>query len=254
MRIMTSNEILLSAMKQSAIDLGCEAEDFTKKEPVVVLSKKHENARRYLTLPFFFELASYGSNIVASVSPEIAEFTREYISRPDFEHCFESPALYELNAELAKYSMRIFHMAEYFLPDLEALNNASKQNVCPFPVRILTQPDFAGLYKPEWPNALCEKRKELDVLGVAAYDNGKMIGFAACSADCDGMWQIGIDVLPDYRRLGIAKSLVTRLACEILDRGKIPFYCAAWSNLKSVRCAIASGFRPAWVEITAKPI
>ena len=28
--------------------------------------------------------------------------------------------------------------------------------------------------------------------------------------------------------------------------------CAAWSNVKSVRNAIKSGFRPTWVEMTAK--
>ena len=79
-----------------------------------------------------------------------------------------------------------------------------------------------------------------------------MIGLAACSADCDSMWQIGVDVLPDYRRKGIASALTSKLALEILKEGKVPFYCAAWSNLKSVRNAIKSGFRPAWIELTAK--
>ena len=32
----------------------------------------------------------------------------------------------------------------------------------------------------------------------------------------------------------------------------LPFYCAAWSNIKSVRNAIRCGFRPAWVELTAR--
>ena len=68
------------------------------------------------------------------------------------------------------------------------------------------------------------------------------------------MWQIGIDVLPDYRRRGIAASLTSRLALEIFQRGKVPFYCAAWSNIASVRNAIRCGFRPAWAELTAKPI
>ena len=67
------------------------------------------------------------------------------------------------------------------------------------------------------------------------------------------MRQIGIDVLPEYRRQGIASALTSRLAVEILERGKVPFYCAAWSNIRSVRNAIRSGFRPAWVEMTAKP-
>lgn len=81
-----------------------------------------------------------------------------------------------------------------------------------------------------------------------AYDDGKLIGLPGCSADCDTMWQIGIDVLSEYRRQGIAAALTSRLAIEILKREKVPFYCGSWSNLGSVRNAIKSGLRPAWVE------
>ena len=66
------------------------------------------------------------------------------------------------------------------------------------------------------------------------------------------MWQIGIDVLPAYRRQGIASALTSRLALAILERDKIPFYCAAWSNLRSVRNALRCGFRPAWVELNVR--
>ena len=76
---------------------------------------------------------------------------------------------------------------------------------------------------------------------------------AGCSADCEDMWQIGVDVLPDYRRQGIAAALTSRLAREIIARDKVPFYCSAWSNIRSVRNAVKSGFIPAWVEMTAKP-
>ena len=67
------------------------------------------------------------------------------------------------------------------------------------------------------------------------------------------MWQIGVDVLPDYRRQGVASALTSRLAKEIIAREKVPFYCSAWSNIRSARNAIKSGFIPAWVEMTAKP-
>lgn len=60
-------------------------------------------------------------------------------------------------------------------------------------------------------------------------------------------------MLPEYRIKGIASALTSRLAIEILERGKVPFYCCAWSNLKSAKNAIRSGFRPAWVEMTVKP-
>ena len=94
--------------------------------------------------------------------------------------------------------------------------------------------------------------RERDVLAVGAYDNGKLIGLAGCSADCEMMYQIGVDVLPEYRRKGIASAVTSKLALEVLALGKVPFYCAAWSNIKSVRNAIKSGFRPAWVELTAR--
>ena len=86
-----------------------------------------------------------------------------------------------------------------------------------------------------------------------AYEHGNLIGLAACSADCDSMWQIGIDVLPEYRRKGIASSLTSKLAIEIIKREKVPFYCCAWCNIKSARNAVKSGFRPAWAEMTVKP-
>ena len=64
------------------------------------------------------------------------------------------------------------------------------------------------------------------------------------------MWQIGIDVLSEYRQQGIATALTAALAKEILKRDKVPFYSSAWSNVRSVRNGIKSGFIPAWVAMT----
>ena len=236
-------------MAQSAIDLCAEPGDFEKSENVIVTSRDCEGARRYLKLPFSCQLVSYGNNVVASVLPEFRELTEKYINSYPVEHLFETPHLHVLNEALMQKGQKVCFMAEYFLPDLSALHRLD----CPYELRILTQKDFSELYLPEWSNALCEKRKELDVLGVGAYDGERLVGLAGCSADCDTMWQIGIDVLPEYRRQGISSALTSRLAIEILSRGKVPFYCAAWSNVRSVRNAIKSGFRPAWVEMTAKP-
>lgn len=247
---MTNREILKIAMEQSAIDLGANAADFEKNENVIVTSTVSDGARRYLKLPFTCQIVSYGNNAVASVSPEFRELTENYINKYPVEHLFETPNMHVLNEAMLKKGQKICFMAEYFLPDLNALRPIA----CNYGLKILTQKDFSDLYLPQWSNALCEARKHLDVLGVGAYDDDRLIGLAGCSADCDGMWQIGIDVLPEYRRQGIASALTSLLAIEILNRGKVPFYCAAWSNIRSVRNAIKSGFRPAWVEMTAKSI
>ena len=245
---MTNREILEIAMRQSAADLCAEAGDFRKNENVIVISGVNDAARKYLHLPFSCQLVSYGGNVVASVTPEYREITEAYINKYAVEHLFETPNLHVLNDALMKKGEKICFMAEYFLPDVDLLRPLD----CPYEMRLLEKVDFADLYLPEWSNALCEKRKQLDILAIGAYDGDRLVGLAGASADCDTMWQIGIDVLPEYRRQGVASALTSRLALEILKRGRVPFYCAAWSNVRSVRNAIKSGFRPAWVEMTAK--
>lgn len=247
--ILANKNILQIAMQQSAIDANCNTEDFLRTDNVIVLSKEHPSARRYLKLPHVCNLISYGSNIVATISEEFETIVNEYISKYSVEHCFETPNMHILNDAFEKKGYRVCFIAEYFLPDVNAL----RELPCNFECRVLTQEDFKDLYTEQWSNALCQSRKDLDVLGVGAYDNEKLVGLAGCSADCDTMWQIGVDVIPQYRRQGIAASLTSKLAIEILQRGKVPFYCCAWSNVKSARNAIKSGFRPAWVEMTVKP-
>ncbi len=246
--MMTNQEILSVALQQSAYDCNCRAEDFLKDTNVTVLSKKHPKARCYVPLPLECDLVSYGNNIVAQVSERLMDTVTSYIQKYPVEHCFETPNMNVLNEELLQYGLKVCFMAEYFLPDMECLQRLP----CEYEVRILHTEDFAGLYTQEWSNALCGDRKERDVLAAGAYENGKLIGLAGCSADCETMWQIGVDVLPSHRRKGVASALTSHLALETLALGKVPFYCAAWSNIKSVRNAIRSGFRPAWVEMTAR--
>ena len=247
---MTNKDVWRIALQQSAYDFGCAPEDFLRSDNVMTVSRSDPRARKYLPLPFACDLVSYGSNIVAQTSKELAAVVKSYIDKYPTEHCFETPNMHVLDALLEPYGYKVCYMAEYFLPNLERLRSLD----CGYEMRVLHQPDFAELYLPEWSNALCEKRKELDVLGVGAYDGDKLIGLAGCSADCEDMYQIGIDVLPQYRRQGVASALTSRLALEVLKLDKVPFYCAAWCNIKSARNAVKCGFSPAWAELTARDI
>lgn len=247
---MTNQEIFQIALEQSAKELNCSQEAFLAGDNLITTPGSMEGARKYYKDSFVCHLVSYGSNIVATVREDLQESVSAYIHKYAIEHCFETPNLYVLNSVLEQKGLRICLMAEYFLPDIDRL----EQLPCDYEMKLLGAEDFKELYVSQWSNALCKERKELDVLVVGAYDNGRLIGLATCSADCEDMWQIGIDVLPEYRRKNIAAALTSRLAIQILNRGKVPFYCAAWSNVKSVRNAVKCGFKPAWVEITAKPI
>ncbi len=245
---MTNKEILQIALQQSARDLGCDMADFMETKNKVVLSKKNDLARAYLPLPLECDMVSYGNNIVAQVSPRMKPLVEWYIGKYDIHHCFETPNVIALNERLAEFDYKVCFMAEYFLPDVDLL----KEQPCDYEIRVLTPEEFEDYYTETWSNALCKDRRHLDVLAVGAYDGEKLIGLAGCSADCDTMYQIGVDVLPEYRRRGIAAAVTSKLAVCILKMGKVPFYCAAWSNIKSVRNALKCGFRPAWVELTAR--
>ena len=247
---MTHQEMLWIAMAQSAEDIGCRAEDFRADVPVIVPHRLGPNARSYLKEPILCHLVSYGNNVVAAAEPDVIGIAEEYVRRNTFYRCFETPAMHWLDYRLAGMGYKTCFLSEYYLPDPERIPELS----CAAALRVLEPPEFDPLYLPEWSNALCADRKQLDVLGVGAYDEGRLVGLAACSADCGAMWQIGVDVLPAYRRRGIASAMTSRLAREILRRGKVPFYCSAWSNLRSVRNAVKSGFIPTWVELTVKPV
>lgn len=246
---MTNREIRETALRQSAWDCHCQPEDFLREENVVTLSEPHPQARRYLPLPLECDLVSYGGNIVAQVSGRTAEAVRAYIGMFPAYGCFETPGVHRLDALLAPFGLKVCFMALYYLPDVTRL----EAQTCGCTLRILPGDALDGLYQPEWSHCLTFDEPARDVLAVGAYDGEKLVGLAGCSADCEEMWQIGVDVLPTYRRKGIGAAVTSRLALEILAAGKVPFYCAAWSNIRSAGNAIRCGFRPAWAELTARP-
>ena len=247
---MTNKDILRIAMEQSAADIGCRPDDFLADNNVVVPFQLYADAKKYYKLPIACNFVSYGNNLVAAAADDVSDIVKEYIGKFDFYHCFETPNMHWLNERLASKGYAVCFMAEYYLPNLSRLSELP----CSYTLKMLEKDQFEELYLPKWSNALCSDRKELDVLGVGAYDGNKLIGLAGCSADAKEMWQIGVDVLPEYRRRGIASAITSKLAIEILARNKVPFYCSAWSNIRSVRNGIKSGFIPAWVEMTVKPV
>ena len=132
---------------------------------------------------------------------------------------FETPVLLSLNGELLKYGHQVCFMAEYYLPVPELIIPQE----CPYRLSVMEKPDFEKYYSPRFGNAICAEHAERDVLAVGAFDGSELVGLAGASADCGSMWQIGVDVLPEYRRRGIASAVTSRLAREIMDVARCRF-------------------------------
>lgn len=247
---MNNKDILRIAMEQSAIDFNCAIDAFVNSGNTVVISKLKEGAKKCYKKPHFCSFAYYGSGLVVSVDKQIKEFISEFVNRHPNYTSFDAPQLIFLNKELEKYNMCVCHIAEFFLPDIEKQVLVNK-NV---DVVVLSEEEIPLLYKDDrfhmalgYNNDTSKK----DVLAVVGYIDGKIVGVAGASNYSETMYNVGIDVLPEYRRLGVATTLTKILTDKIINRGKVPFYCTAWSNIPSKNNAIKSGYRNAWVEMAA---
>lgn len=82
-----------------------------------------------------------------------------------------------------------------------------------------------------------------------ARDNNKIIGVAgAAESSTDGVWEIGIDVMEEYRNARLGTYLVRGLTRELLVRNIIPFYSASITNIGSQMVASRCDYIPFWVD------
>ncbi|GGD77967.1 hypothetical protein GCM10010911_39960 [Paenibacillus nasutitermitis] len=91
-----------------------------------------------------------------------------------------------------------------------------------------------------------------DRLASVAEHKGKIVGIAGASEDSELMWQVGVDVLPEYQGLGIGKAIVGTLTKRIINEGIVPYYSTEVSNLQSRQLAISLGYKPAWIQLYAR--
>ena len=235
---------------QLSYDLNCDPTDFSREENVITRAVMHEKRRVFTDKDIFFRMATFGKNTVISADEELHPWLEEWVQDKSGIWLFEQHNFYELERKLRVYGHKMALTHHMFMPEPRFLNITTDLKI-----RWLEQKDIAEYYgRKEFPNALCDRfyPKRPDVLAVAALDGDKMMGMAGCSADAPDMWQIGIDVLPEYRGRGIAKTLVSLLRDETFRRGAIPYYGTSLSNLGSWKTALACGFVPAWIEVESK--
>ncbi len=246
---MTKTEIYGAVRDQLSRELSCEPGDFLGEDNVITGFRLHEKRRRFSEDRPFLQMATFGSCAVISADEKLHPWLSEWIRDKRGFTLFEQENWFGLETELRTYGYRMASTHHMFLPRPEITDITTDINI-----KWYEQGELDGFYgKPYLSNALCDRfRPERpDVLAVAAFDGGEIMGMAGCSADTPELWQIGIDVLPGYRRRGVAVTLVTLLKNEALRRGAIPYYGTSLSNLASWKTALLSGFEPAWIETEA---
>ncbi len=240
-----------AARKQLAIDLNCAAAYFDRAENVITVPALNEGRRMYSKEKYFFQMATFGGNAVISADEKLHPFLTEFIKDRQGHWLFEQDKLCVLDHELNEFGYRLSQTHHMYLPEFDVALT-SNLLVSWFEGREQLEPFYDGRF----PNALCERyiEERPDRRAVCAYDGNEIMGMAGCSEDAPGWFQIGIDVFPKYRGMGIGTYLSLLIKNEIIRRGGIPFYGTSAANIHSQNIAANCGFRPAWVEIEANRI
>lgn len=183
----------------------------------------------------FLEIASIGRAVIASASDFLLPEVRALLEGRFREEVFECPwvygqSIYYIPDEKTLKPLPLPPGYEYHLAEGEALRRLN------------------GL--KGFPNSLAfdeEGNTPTCIVFYAAQD-GEIVGLAGASGDHDDMWEMGVDVRADRRTGGLASALVSHLAVTILQKGVLPIYCAASSNIASQAVAHRAGLSPCWVS------
>ncbi|MCL2195329.1 MAG: GNAT family N-acetyltransferase [Oscillospiraceae bacterium] len=233
---MTKDDMLRIVQAQLALDLNCTVEQLNGEKDSLVFVHARDNPGRR---PFprgeqHFDMLTMGRAIVVSATPDILATVQPALAGKSRDEAFSMPFVYG--------------HALLYLPDLDKL-------------KLLDPPTgytYEFVERDKIPT-LCQQElfehsignfgdhPRPDVLVLVAKQDGQIVGMAGCCEDCATMWQIGMDVLPDFRSRGLAAYLVNALMLEILRRNKVPYYCTSPANIPSQRVAHRAGFAPAWV-------
>lgn len=147
-----SLNFLETALRQSSVDVGCKPEDFLKSENTFNVSIHREGAKAFYPEQVDFLAVSYGSGNAISVRGD------------KFEEI--SDALKDSNIIFAEKIISLGFKPTfeniYFLPAGDDINPLT----CRYEIRLLRPDEFKSLYLPEWSNALCSKRPQLDKIAV----------------------------------------------------------------------------------------
>ncbi|HAK42243.1 MAG TPA: GNAT family N-acetyltransferase [Clostridium sp.] len=247
----TKTEILSIAKKQLALDYNCQPLDF-EKEGNTITENKLLNGRRIYggDDEFFLKIISIGGKAIIYADEKITPWLKENILKQNAEWLFDYRKLRAIDNKLREFGHEIDEMPHFYLPNpvtcdvkpITTIKWFEKQEILQF--RVDSRFEQAFVFDDNCP----------DVLGVAAFDGDIIMGMAGTSEDSKTLYQIGIDVLPEYRGKGIGTNLVALLKQEMLKRGKIPFYGTSVSHIISKNIAINAGFFPAWAEVYSRKL
>ncbi len=246
----TKTEILSMAKKQLALDYNCQPLDFEKERNTITKNELLKGRRICESDGCFLKIISIGGRAIIYADEKITPWLKENILKQNASWLFGYDKLRAIDNKLREFGHEIDEMPHFYLPNPVTCNVKPITTIKWFEKQEILQ--FRG--DSRFDQAFVFDNNYPDVLGVAAFDGDIIMGMAGISEDSKILYQIGIDVLPEYRGKGIGTNLVALLKQEMLKRGNIPFYGTSVSHIISKNIAINAGFFPAWAEVYSRKL
>jgi RimJ/RimL family protein N-acetyltransferase len=193
----------------------------------------------------FLKIAATNGKILCCGREDIISVLSKELKNTDGQWFMEAKALAKLNKMISDYGFHIKQAHPFFVATEKTIVTANDFDIVWYTQDEILQ--FAG--DSRFDEAFAFSKTAPDVLGVAAYRDGRIVGMVGASSDSPNMYQIGINTIPEARGNGIGTALVAILKNAVLDKGILPFYGTALSHIASQRVAIKAGFLPAWAEL-----
>ncbi len=238
-------------LRQLAADFCCTPADVLDSSHHFTVFEPRPDRRQYMEItPCLLKIAVVNGKLLFTGREDIIARCRERYADANAPWFMEAPNLAALDRELAAFGARIRHARPFSI-----CTEAAPVDTGRFTIQRYT-PENIGQFRDDErfgdAYGFCEAAP--DMLGVAALQEGRIIGMAGASADSPYLWQVGINVLPEARGQGVAAMLVSLLRNDVLAAGRLPYYGTSISHLESQRVALRSGFLPAWFELVAAPL
>lgn len=241
------NEIL---MQQLAIDFCCTKEMLESKENIFTEYFPRDGRRIFKETECFLKVASVQGKILASGRPDIIKWVKDRYQNDDGAWFMDMENLRELDDKMKDFGCRIGQAHPFYIATEKSKIDTGNFEIKRYIGEELEQ--FRG--DERFDEAFIFDDMPKDEIGIAACRDGQILGMAGATSDSTMMWQIGINVMPEARGLGIGTMLVGLLKNEILDIGRLPFYGTSMSHIASQRVALNAGFYPAWAELYCEKI
>lgn len=184
----------------------------------------------------YIKILAYRNCIVVCTSEDLHYKVQELLLNKNRDEIFELPLIYGQTI--------------HYVPDDSCTDDgvASPNYECEylFYRDILS---FNGLTGFENSLAFDENGSTSTKAVYIAKEKDKIIGVAgAAESLVNGVWEIGVDIMEEYRNAGLGTYLVRGLTKKLLARSIIPFYSASITNIGSQMVASRCGYIPFWID------